>query len=93
MINNPQLEQNMKKSHVKAIAQKLNDSMVIYTDSRQPTDDEVSIACLLCHIKDLEKQIKKEQYDRLAFAQTTINSLTNAIEEQEDNLGGEWNAP
>ena len=82
----------MNNNQVKAIADVLNEAMSQYHSSMEPTTNEVSIAYLLCHIKDLEKQIKKERYDRLAFAQTTINSLEDAIEEQEHNLGGEWNA-
>ena len=39
---------------IQTIADKLNKNMGCYTHSLQPTDDEVSIALLLCHIHELE---------------------------------------
>lgn len=44
----------MKKKQVQRIADKLNKTMSGYHSSFEPTDDEVSIALLLCHIDDLE---------------------------------------
>ena len=43
----------MNQSDIQEISENLNKRMAVYTDSRQPTDDEVRIALLLCHIADL----------------------------------------
>lgn len=43
----------MNQKDVQRISDDLNNRMAVYTDSRQPTDDEVSMALLLCHIHDL----------------------------------------
>lgn len=43
----------MNSLDVQQISEDLNKRMAVYTDSRQPTDDEVRLALLLCHIHDL----------------------------------------
>ena len=47
----------MNQKDIQRISKDLNKRMAVYTDSRQPTGDEVSLALLLCHIVDLNNII------------------------------------
>lgn len=47
----------MNNKQVKVISDDLNKRMAGYTHSMQPSDDEVSLAFLLCHIDELEKKL------------------------------------
>jgi hypothetical protein len=53
------------------IVKKLNKSMEMYTDSRHPTDDEVSIAWLICEID----RLRTENAELLAKNEKLKNQL------------------
>ena len=48
----------MRDKMLAEIHENLRERMSGYTDSRQPSDDEVTIAWLLCDIQALEDEIK-----------------------------------
>ena len=57
----------MKKKQVQKIADKLNKTMSSYHSSFEPTDNEVAIALLLCHIDDLEKALDKKKLTMISI--------------------------
>ena len=48
------------RSQLKQKTNDINERMKGYTDSRQPTDDEVRIAWLVLEVECLRKKIKEE---------------------------------
>ncbi len=69
----------MNINQVQRIADVLNKDMSKDHGSMEPTDNEVSIAYLLCHINDLERDLAISINQRLTFNKATTKRLQNLL--------------
>ena len=74
----------MNKALITKITEDLNERMSHYTDSRQPSGDEVSLAACICEIESLTKKAARLEGWLLLLYPAGHHSLDVSDEEEQE---------